>query len=225
MVEREDLKNYINSRIFFTTKELQLVKYRITKNNEHLHCYFDILYRASIDGDFEERINNCCEGNYPQIILFYTLEGSRFGVFIEKEKHIGFFSGESYKEVPGTSFLFSLNSLKIYDIKEAKKATDDRPERLSFGRSFLLNDNGSNWFIFTPRNSFLRTKCMIGDKESTFGNIDPSEIVGNNNEYTLKDVEIFKVVYFSDNEEDDEDENDKFIKEKEVRLKNFSKKT
>ena len=224
MVEREDLKNYINSRIFFTTKELQLVKYRITKNKEHLHCYFDILYRASIDGDYEDRINNCCEGLYPQIILFYASEGPRFGVYIEKEKHVGFFGGESYKEVPGTSFLFSLNSLKTYDIKEGKKATDDRPEKVSFGRSFLLNNNGSNWFIFTPRNSFLGVKCMIGDKESTFGIINTNEIVGNNKEYTLKEVEIFNVVYFSDDEEDDEDENAKFIKEKEVRINNFSKK-
>lgn len=224
MVEREeDLKKYINSRIFYTTKELQLVKNRITKNKEHLHCYFDILYRASIDRDYEDTINNLCEGHYPQLILFYTSEGSRFGAYIEKEKHIGFFGHESYKEVPGTCFLFSLNSLKTYDIKEKEKATGDRPERLCFGRSFLLNDNGSNWFIFTPRNAFLGSKCMIGDKENNFEKIDTSEIVGNKKDYILKEVEIFEVVFYSD-DEDDDDENTKFIKEKEIRVKNFSKK-
>ena len=224
MVEREDLKNYINSRIFFTTKELQFIKYTITRNKEHLHCYFEVLYRASIDGDYEDNINNYCEGRYPQLILIYTSEGARFGAYIEKEKHTSFFGTESYREIPGTCFLFSLNSLKSYDIKEGKKATDDRPEKLCFGRSFLLNDNGSNWFIFTPRNAFLGAKCMIGDKESTFGNIDTSEIVGNKKEYTIKEVEIFKVETFTDDDEDDDEENTKFIKEKEIRVKNFSKK-
>ena len=225
LVEREeDLKKYVNSRIFYTTEELQLVKNRITRNKEHLHCYFDILYRASIDRDYEETINNLCEGHYPQIILFYASEGSRFGVYIEKEKHIGFFGNESYKEVPGTCFLFSLNSLKIFDIKEKQIATDNRPERLCFGRSFLLNDNGSNWFIFTPRNSFLGSKCMIGDKESNFGIIDTSQIVGYKKDYILKEVEIFEVIFFQDDDEDDDDENTKFVKEKEIRVKNFSKK-
>ena len=198
MPDREDLKNYINSRIFFTTKELQMVKKRIAKGNNKLHVYFDILYRASIDGDFEDGINYCTDGQYPQLILFYTYEGARFGVYIEKQKYTGFFGNIKYKEVPGTSFIVSLNSLKTYNILEGQTATEDREERLSFGRSFYFNDNGSNWFIYTPRNNFLDAKCMIGNKESTFGNINTNEIVGTKKVYKIKEVEIFKVIIDSE---------------------------
>ena len=222
MVEREDIKDYINSRIFFTKKELQFVKNKISDNNKHLHAYFELLYRASIDRDYENTINFLCEGFYPQIILFYTEEGARFGVYIHKEKTKNFFGVESYKEVESTSFLISLNSLKTYDILKGKKATDDREEKLCFGRSFYFNDNGSNWLIYTPRNEFLYQKCMIGDKESSFGKIDTNEIVGIIKDYHLKEVEIFKVVIYTDDDDDGEESN--ISREKKLKNRNYSKK-
>ena len=203
MVKREDLKEYINSRIVFTKKELQMVKKKITNGNKNFHAYFEVLYRASIDGDNEDSINYLCEGIYPQLILFYTQDGARFGVYIEKQKHIDFFGNVKYKEIPGTSFLISLNSLKTYNILKGEKATDDRPEKLCFGRTFYYNNNESNWLIYTPRNDFIDSKCMIGDKLSSFGNINTNEIVGIKKYYYLKEVEIFKViVYENDNEND-----------------------
>ena len=206
MVEREDIKKYINSRIFFTKEELQMVKNKVIKNRNHLHAYFDLLYRASLDGDYESKIIFCCEGIYPQIILFYTEEGARFGVYIEKEKHTNFIGIVKYKEIPGTSFLFSLNCLKTYDIIEGKKATDDSELKLCFGKSFYYNENESNWFISTPKNDFLNIECKLGDKENSFGLIDNSKIIGNQKEYLLKEVEIFKVnVYSNDNDEEDND--------------------
>ena len=202
MVEREDLKSYINSRIFFTKKELQKIKSKITKERRHLHTYFDLLYRASIDGDYEDKIISLCEGYYPQLVLFYTEEGARFGVYIEKEKNVNFFGKVSYKEIPSTSFLFGLNTMTIYDIEKGKKATDDMDEKLCFGRSFYYNDNETNWLIYTPKNNFLNLQLLIGDKVSNFGMIDTHKIIGINRDYHLKDVEIFKVkVYPNDDEE------------------------
>ena len=138
MVGRENLRKYVNSRIFFTRKELQMVKKKITKGDKNLHALFDVIYRASIDGDYEDNIISNCEGIYPQLILFYSFEGARFGVYIEKQKDVNFFGNVTYKEIPGTSFLISLNSLRTYDILKGKKATDDRPEKLCFGRLFIL---------------------------------------------------------------------------------------
>lgn len=193
MVEPEDLDKYVTSNIFFTKKELKLVKTKITKGVKGKHAFFDLLYRATIDGDYESTILTLCEGKYPQLALFHTSEGARFGVYIDKEKIKSIFGKTRYKEKPDTSFLFSLNSLKIYDIEKGETATGNKSEKLCFGRSFLFNENGSNYFIFTPRNYFLDIKCMIGDKKSTFGNINTNEIVGPKKEYYLQDVEIFKV--------------------------------
>ena len=215
MVKRENLKQYINSRIFFTKKELKMVKKRILKGNKHLQLYLDLLYRASMDGDFEDSIISFSEGVYPQLVLFYTEDGARFGAYVEKEKYISMFGKLSYKEVPGTSFLLSLNSLKIYDILKGEIATDNREERLCFGRSFLFNENGSNWFLYHPRNQFLDIKCMIGDKKSNFGEINTDEIVGTKKDYYLKDVEIFKVTV----EREEHDDKKDGYKEKEVKSK------
>ena len=52
-----------------------MVKNKIVKNRKHLHAYFEILYRASIDGDFEDTIYSLREGINPQLILFYTDDG------------------------------------------------------------------------------------------------------------------------------------------------------
>ena len=214
IIEREDIKNYINSRIFYTIREMQMVKSKITKGEKNVHAYFDLLYRASVDGDYEETINSLCEGAYPQITLFFTKEGARFGVYIDKEKSSSIFKkGAIYKEKPGTSFLFSLNTLKAFPIKEGEIATDNRTEKLCFGRTFRYNNNESNWLIYIPRNEFLGVDLMFGDKESSFGEINSNEIIGYVNNYHLKDVEIFKVLIEKDgNEVIDEDDEDKSYK-------------
>ncbi len=220
MVDREDLRNYVNSRIFFTKKELIMVKRKILKGQKKMVVLFDIIYRATIDGDYEYVINHNCEGVYPQLILFYTHQGARFGIYIEKEKHTNILGNVSYKEVPGSSFILSLNSLQTFDILPEKKATEDSDEKLSFGRSFLFNKNGSNWLIFTPRNEFLNARCIFGDQEGVFGKIDVDKIIGTNKTYQLKEVEIFKVSIepledFSTDEE--KNKNEKKVNNKKVK--------
>ena len=63
---------------------------------------------------------------------------------------------------------------------------------------------------------------MLGDKENSFGKININEIVGKKNEYTLRDVEIFKVIVYTDDEDKDNDDSS-YISEKEIKTKNFSK--
>ena len=216
LIQRENLKDYINSRIFYTRKEMQMVKNKITKGKKNLHAYFDLLYRATYDGDYEETINTLCEGHYPQITLFLTQEGARFGIYIDKEKTTSFFRKiVSYKEKPGTSFLFSLNWLKTYEIKQGETATDNRTEKLCFGRTYKYNNNESNWIIYVPRNEFLGVDLKFGDKESEFGDIKYSEIIGYIDTYHLKDVEIFQVMIDKDGNDDDNDDYKNIIEEKE----------
>ena len=223
LVHREDLRKIIDSRIFFTKNELKFVEKKLTKGKKNLHAFFFLLYRASIDGDFEDTLISMCEGAYPQLILFYTNGGARFGVYIEKEKVTSFFGDVYFKEIPGTSFLVSLNSLKTYDINKGQIASDNRPEKLCFGRTYLFNENKSNWFIYTPRNQFLDIQCRIGDKKSTFGEIDTDEIVGTKKDYYLKDVEIFKITLQSGESNDFKMKELDYVREKEIKIKGYSR--
>ena len=195
IVPREEkLKEYINSRIFYTIKEMQFVKWQITRGQKNLHPYFDLLYRATVDGDSEQTFDTLCRGKYPQIILFFTQEGARFGVYVDKERVNSFFKKEeNYKEIPGSSFLFGLNKFKAFRVGPKELGTDNRPEKLCFGRTYYFNNNESNWQIYIPNNNFLGVDLKFGDKESSYENATYTDIVGNSYNYHLKDVEVFKV--------------------------------
>ena len=199
IVPREDnLKKYVNSRIIFTINELRLLKLKLLGGQKHMHVYFDLLYRASMDGDYEEIIKENIVNKGKTLTLFYTYEGSRFGVYIYKKKGKSFLKGVIYKEVPGSSFIVSLNNLKFFDISPNKTSKEGHEDYLSFGRTYYLNANGSNWLIYTPKNRFLKKRCVIGNQQGEYLDFEPILLVGNENEYHIKDVEIFDVVYEKD---------------------------
>ena len=200
IVPRENLKKYVNSRIIFTKNELRALKTKLSNGNKKLHIFFDLLYRASIDGDFEEIIKNNTEGKEKTLTLFYTYEGARFGVYINTKISTSIFKGKIYKEIPGTSFIVSLNYLRFFDIDENKTSKQGIQDYLSFGRTFYLNENGSNWLIFTPRSNFLKKKCIIGNQKGDYLFFDPEVLIGSRKYYHIKDVEIFHVVFEMDRE-------------------------
>ena len=189
---REEIKKYVNSRIIFRKNELRLLKDKISNNDKKLHVFFDLLYRASKDGDKELTIREKIQDYYETLTLFYTKEGARFGVYLKRIEAHSFIKGKNYKEVPGSCFLVGLNNLVIYQIDKNKTSNDNFKDVLCFGRTFYLNKNGTNWMIFTPQNKFLGEKCIIGKGEGLFTNIDIEELVGDY-EYHIKDVEIFNV--------------------------------
>ena len=198
IVPREDLKKFINSRIIFTKNELKLLKVKLSGGNKKLHVFFDLLYRASLDGEYEEIIKENIINKEKTLTLFYTYEGSRFGVYINQEKSFSFLQGEIYKEVPGTSFIVSLNNLIFFDIFPNKTSKDGFEDYLSFGRTYYLNENGTNWLIYTPSSKFLKKRCIIGNQKGNYIDYDPEILIGNKSEYHLKDVEIFEVVFEKD---------------------------
>ena len=208
-VPREDLKKYVNSRIIFTKKELRLLKNKFNQGNKKIHVFFDLLYRASTDGDYEEIIRDSIYDADQTLTLFYTYEGSRFGVYLQLKKTSSFLKKETLKEVPGTSFIVSLNNLRFFDIRPTKTSKTEYKDYLCFGRTFYLNKNGSNWLINTPKSNFLKKRCIIGDQKTEYINFDPEVIIGNKNDYHIKDVEIFHVVFEKD---EDEKENEKYKK-------------
>ena len=208
IVPRQNLKKYVNSRIIFTRTELKLLKNKLSEGNKKVHVFFDLLYRASTDGDFQEIVKKSYFNREKTLTLFYSYEGSRFGVYMQKRKATSFIKGKILKEVPGTSFIVSLNNLKFFDISPTKTAKEGHEDCLSFGRTFYLNANGSNWLIYTPRSKFLKKKCTIGNQLGEYYDFDPEVLVGSNYEYHLKDVEIFHVVFEKD-EDDNHDNNQK----------------
>ena len=191
----EDLKKYVNSRIFFTKRELRLLKNKLSGGDKKTHVFFDLLYRASIDGDYDDIVKGNAEDKLQTLTLFYTYEGARFGVYIHKKKVKTFFRVEAYEEIPGTSFIVSLNNLLFFDVMDKKISKNDFNNLLSFGNTYYLNKNGSNYLIYTPNNRFLKGRYLLGNKPSVYMDFDSELLIGNKMDYHLKDVEIFNVVF------------------------------
>ena len=215
IVPRENLKKFVNSRIIFTKNELRLLKTRFTQGAKNIHAFFDLLYRASVDGDYEEVAKSLSRNKEKTLTLFYTYEGARFGVYTQRKPSTSFFKGKIYKEIPGTSFMVSLNNLKFFDILPGSTSREGEECYLSFGRTFYLNTNGSNWIINTPFNGFIKKKCIIGDKGGNYVDLDTELLVGLRDDYHIKDVEIFEVSI----EKDDDSSNSEEYKERKKKKK------
>ena len=201
----EKLTKYIQSNIVFRKVELNLLKNKLSKNNNKTQVNFDLLYRATRDGDNDIIIKKMSLGYENVLTLFYTNEGARFGIFIKRKKnrHI---KAKDRGEKIGTSFIVGLNNLVIYDIYKNKCGKGDYNKVLCFGCCDDKCTNGTKWMIYTPQNEFLNKKCVMGSGVGLFKDIDIEQIVGPS-EYTIKDVEIFNVIV-EQNYDDEDDDND-----------------
>ena len=194
IVKRENILN-LNSRIIFTNKEVQLLIKRLSKNDNINKVILKLIYRASKDGDLEEIVKFKCNNKFKLLTLFYTMEGSRFGVYTEKYIHKSIRNGNQLYEIPGTSFLISLNNLIYYKKKKKNQSLPKHNNHLlCFGWCSKINNNETNWLIYTSRNKFLGKKCLFGNKNDVYLNLDYKKIVGNYLYYHIKDVEIFEVI-------------------------------
>ena len=93
-------------------------------------------------------------------------------------------------ERPGTCFLVSLNNLEIYDIYKRFYSSENK---LCFIKNKKKNRNGSSYAIYTPPKGFLGVSCYMGNINSFFNVNGNEDIIGEKEEYQLKEVEICKV--------------------------------
>ena len=189
----EKLGKYINSNIIFRKVELNLLKNKLSNNNKKIDIYFQLLYRATRDGDNDTIIKKLTLGYDDVMTLFYTNEGARFGIYIKRKKN-HYIKAKDRGEKPGTSFIIGFNNLVIYDIFKNKNGKGDYNKVLCFGCLDDTCTNGTKWMIYTPQNNFLNQRCVMGNGESLFRDYEVEQIVGPN-EYTIKEVEIFSVEF------------------------------
>jgi len=190
MVPKEDIRIYCKSHIIFTKNELRLLKRKINEDKNKYSVFFDVLYRASEDGDNVEIVKKIMQKEKKTLTLFHTEKGARFGIYVEKKLDTSILMNKYLAERPGTCFLVSLNNLEIYDIYKTFYSSE---HKLCFIKNKKRNKNGSSYAIYTPPKGFLGEKCYMGNL-NTFFNINGNEdIIGEKEEYKLREVEICKV--------------------------------
>ena len=191
---KENIEN-VDSEIISSKKELKLILRRIEQGEEDIDVKLKLLYRASSDGDFEEAIKFKCENKLITLTLFETMEGFRFGFYIEKRIKKTLKSGTKSIEIPGTSFLVGLNNLVYYNVNLKQNSLFYKNDNfLCFGYCSEINNNKTKWLVYTSRNNFIGKKYLFGDKNDVYLNLNSKKIIGDNLAYHIKDVEIFEVI-------------------------------
>lgn len=194
IVKREKILN-LNSRIIFTNKEVNLLIKRLCKDRDIKKVKIKLLYRASKDGDCEEILKNKCNDKLKRLTFFYTIEGARFGVYTEKFIRRSLKCGYHINEMPGTSFIISLNNLVYYNVMAKKVSLYEKNDNdLCFGFCSKINNNKTNWLIYTSRNNFIGKQFLFGNRNDVYLNLDYRKIIGDDPSYRIKDVEIFEVI-------------------------------
>ena len=193
-IEKENISN-LNSKIIYTNKEYKLITKRISQDDINTEVNLKLLYRASVDGDFETALNFKCQNKLITLTLFHTMEGARFGFYIEKRIKTSIKSGKKIVEIPGTSFIVGLNNLVYYNVQMKKNSLFEKNDNLlCFGFCSEINNNKTRWLVHTMRNNFIGKKCLFGDKNDVYLNLNTKKIIGNNSSYHIKDVEVFEVI-------------------------------
>ena len=178
-------KYKIDSKIINNKEEIELLTKRLSsKGLQNKNTIFNLLYRASRDGDAPNIYHKKCDGKANTICLIETIKGCKFGGYTE----VMISSNNSNYKDPN-SFIFSINKLKIYEnMKKENYAVDHSS---NWGPIFR-NDAFAVW----DKNFFSYDKHTVGTKEqSNFGSMDIDYEFNNGEQYfSIKELEIFQII-------------------------------
>ena len=129
---------FLDSKIINDKQEFYFLVDRICGNNSILsgeRIKFELLYRASRDGDSTQIFHKKCNDKGATLILVKTSKGYRFGGYTEQS-----WAGNEIKR-DKEAFCFSLDKMKIYNIKNGFGAIGCYDYNISFSWMFKIEQN------------------------------------------------------------------------------------
>ena len=185
--------------ILITLKKIENEKNNLLTNNKtnkylnNENIIFKLVYKATRDGDTAKEFHKRCDKIGPNLTLVKTDKNIRFGGFTNLNWEIPEKSEEENKEEghkqDPESFCFSLTNKKIYYHNNLKENAIFCSK--SYGPTFSQN-------IFAIYNNML-TKggfCSKKEKSCFVGQNKDYEISGKNKTFKIKEVEIYEVISF-----------------------------
>ena len=171
-----------NSSILIKEEELKLIETRLKRgvfSNKKIS--YKLLYCGTKDGDDSKIFHSKCDNIPNQLVLVKTKEGLKFGGYTR----LGFKStGNGI--VDKDAFIFSFDTMKIYDAIEGKETIYCTP---SYGPTFgCCND-------IEIKNNFLSNKGGVYTKMNRFKTTENYELNGGNQYFESKEVEVFQIIF------------------------------
>ena len=183
-IKEEEEKYKIDSKIFFGKDEIEFIKNRLNEIFFNKKISFNLLYRATRDGDKPSNFHSKCDNITQVLTLYKTTKGIKFGAYTD----IGFDCSSQWKK-DLKSFIFSLDKRKIYN------AIGDHQVGCYevIGPSFGLNDVAIYLFDNVPILSQKSYGHHTNKKISSFIGLNDYEINNGEEYFNLQEVEVFQV--------------------------------
>ena len=167
----------------FNEKKLLLSSVPQNPNKKNCDLKFQLIYKATIDGDSTNDFHDLCDNESDVIVAIETDSGLRFGGFTK----IGFDSSCKSK-IDDDAFLFSFDKMKIYKIIKGYKAIVCYPQS---GPCFF----GSKNDIIHIGDKFLNNYSHTEKKNNTYESMEEDYELNNGEpQFLIKELEIFKIL-------------------------------
>ena len=166
----------IKGDIIQNAKELEILSRKISKNNKKIS--FNLIYKASIDGDKAEIFHKKCDGAKSTLVLVKSSNDKRFGGYTSCD-----WKGNNIEKKDDDAFVFSLDKRKIYDIIPEELAIGCYPR---YGPVFL----GCQIRIY---DEFLKNGGTTFEKGMNYNTEENYELTGGLKKFEIKDIEVYSV--------------------------------
>ena len=190
-IEKDKKKdsNKIDSKIItYPNNDIDFLNERLLSGkNSKKNIKYNLIYRASRDGDYTTKFQEKCKGHFHQLVCIKTTDLNIFGGYTD----IGFQSraGGIYND--DEAFVFSFDKQKIYNIKKGKEAIYDKSDHGPFFGNY--NDG---YCIFTAQNqNLLKCTCQIYANSPFDGFTSNYELNQGKSEFFIQELEVFEVLF------------------------------
>ena len=175
--ETKMTKSIIKGDIIHNLNELEMLTRKINKSNNKI--ILNLLYKATADSDNASSFHQKCDKAESTLVLVESDKGKRFGGFTSKN-----WRGDCVEKKDSEAFVFSLDTMKIYDIIEGEDAIGCYPQ---CGPVFM----GCQIRIFD--NAFKKGGTTF-ERNVNYETEEDFELAGGERAFGVKEIEVYEVI-------------------------------
>ena len=175
--ETKMTKSIIKGDIIHNLNELEMLTRKINKSNNKI--ILNLLYKATADSDNASAFHQKCDKAESTLVLVESDKGKRFGGFTSKN-----WRGDCVEKKDSEAFVFSLDTMKIYDIIEGEDAIGCYPQ---CGPVFM----GCQIRIFD--NAFKKGGTTF-ERNVNYETEEDFELSGGERAFGVKEIEVYEVI-------------------------------
>ena len=183
--KHNNIKDIIDSKIINKFEDFEFINNRIKIISPYKNIRFNLLYRATKDGDQVSTFHSKCDNKVQVLVLYHTMKGVKFGGYAD----IGFDSSNKWKQYL-RSFIFSIDKKKIYNAVGKEQIGCYGV----IGPSFGCNEVAIYLYDYVSILS-QNNKHYTSNSISSFSGLQNYEINNGEQYFNLQELEVFQIFF------------------------------